>query len=201
MLTTCCLRRSSSRCQREVWCWLHRARHLTPWVDASFWISARKSFCLQHLCVTVTWLEDQHLSNIKFYWSLEGSSETCWMNRSESQGLILFLQDQEKFVSMKWLSYFLKCDQVSYQSGLLLPPNFIIERAKSRRCDKSLDLKFILCDDFDKISTAFSGLHWETQIMTLGKWQNDQKVTQQWTALAFFQTTWLELDLYSCEIK
>ena len=66
-----------------------------------------------------------------------------------SQGLIIFLQDQEKFVTMKWLSYFLKCDQVSYQSGLFLPNHFIVERAKSRWCDKSSDLKFILCDDFN----------------------------------------------------
>ena len=118
-----------------------------------------------------------------------------------SQGLVIFLQDQEKFVTIKWLSYFFKCHQVSYQSGLFLPPHFIVDRAKNRCCDKSSDAKLILCDDFNYSSTAFSGLHWETQIMTLGKWQDDQKVTQQWTALTFFQTTWLELDLYSCEIK
>ena len=104
-----------------------------------------------------------------------------------SEGLIIFLQDQKKFVTMKWVSYFLRCHQVSYQSGLFLPPHFIVERAKSRCCDKSSDLKFILCDDFNKISTAFSGLHWETQIMTLGKWQVIKKWQSNGQPWPFFE--------------
>ena len=118
-----------------------------------------------------------------------------------SQGLIIFLQDQEKFVTMKWLSYFLRCHQVSSQSGLFLPPHIIVERAKKPLLWQKLRLKVHIMWWFQLNINCIQRPALRNSNYDIRKVTSDQKVTEQWTALAFFRTTWLELDLYSCEIK